>query len=59
MPVIEEEILNKDISLTIASKLLKFRMHVHEGHSERSVTQNYFYLGPILCMQSRKKGSKK
>ena len=27
-------ILNKDISVDIQSKILKFDMHVHEGHLE-------------------------
>ena len=34
---------NKDISVDVQSNILKFEMHVHEGHSEG----NYFVL---ICL---------
>ena len=50
---------NKDISFNIPWKLMKFKIHVLEGHSEGTVSQ-IFYLGLILYfMQSRKKSFKK
>ena len=51
--------LNKDISFNIPEKLMKFKIHVLEGHSEGIVSQT-FYLGlRFYLMQSRKKSSKK
>ena len=37
--------LNKDFSLNISLKRLKFSVHVHKGHLEGSVS-GIFYLGP-------------
>ena len=46
---------NKDISFNIPRTLLIFDLHVHEAHSEGSMSQ-IFYLGPsFYFMQSRKK----
>ena len=45
---------NKDISFNIPWKFLIFDIHVHDGHSEGSVSR-IFYLGPsFYFMQSRK-----
>ena len=50
---------NKDISLNILCKVLKFGTHNHGRHSEGSVSQ-FFYLGPSFnFMQSTKKSFKK
>ena len=50
---------NKDISLNIPSKLMKFEIHVLQGHSEGNVSQ-IFDLGlSFYFMQSRKKSFKK
>ena len=51
--------LNIDISFNIPSKLMKFEIHVLEGHSEGTVSQ-IFDLGlSFYFMQSRKKSFKK
>ena len=51
--------LNKDISFNIPWKLMKFKIHVLDGHSEGTVSQ-IFYLGlSFYFMQSRKKSFKK
>ena len=51
--------LNKGISFKIPERLMKFEIHVLEGHSEGRVSQ-IFYLGlRFYLMQSRKKSSKK
>ena len=51
--------LNKDISLNISCKVLKFGIHNHGCHSEGHVSQ-ILYLGPsFYFMQSTKKKIKK
>ena len=46
---------NKDISVNIPYKFLKFLIHIYGSHSEVTVSQ-IFYLGPsFYFMQSRKK----
>ena len=51
--------VNKDILFNIPWKLMKFKIHVLEGHSEGIVSQ-ILYLGlGFYFMQSRKKSFKK
>ena len=51
--------LNKDISVNIPCKFLKFCIHIYGSHIEGTVSQ-IVYIGPSFhFMQSRKKSFKK
>ena len=46
--------LNKDISFNIPWKLMKFKIHGLEGHSEGTMSQNFDLGLSFYFMQSRK-----